>query len=571
MSFDKKALEKEVREYNQGKMSRRSFLTSVTALGLTAATAGSLATVYGGNVFAKSTKEVSEPGKGYDYIIVGSGSAGSALAYRLATTTDASILVLEAGGSDEVPEIHDPRLWGAALSTRAAKWFSTVEQPNTDSRTHSWPRGNAMGGTSGINAMIYARGHRSDFDNWAYDGCVGWDYKSVLKHYKELENFEGGENEYRSTGGPLNVTRPQPNLRHPGGQMFIDSCKALGHKENDDFNSERMEGPAWVNFTIKDQRRQSTAVAFLKPAMEQANLSVLTDAPVTKLIIENNRCVGVEYSHDGQPQIVRANNEVILSAGAIDTPRILMVSGIGPASHLSDVGVNSIIDLPGVGENLQDHVLGAGPNYESPTPVPESNYNHSEVYMWARSDSRLRAPDISALYISLPFSTPALPMDGINNGWSVLSGLMRPTSRGSIRLKSGNIKIPPIIDPNYLATDHDKITFSKATELAREIALQNAYKEVRKKEWLPGPNIKPGSAEWDEFVARSVNTFYHPTSTCRMGVDHMSVVDPELMVYGVSGLRIADASIMPCITTGNTNAPSIMIGWKCAEMIRAAV
>lgn len=568
MYLNKEDLEKEVNKYKRGEISRRSFMATLSAIGLTTVTAGSLATLYGGSVFAKSTREISGPGKDYDYIVVGSGSSGSSLAYRLAKQTDAKILVLEAGGADKIPEIHDPAKWGAALGTDATKWFETTEQAHTGGRTHNWPRGDVLGGTSSINAMIYARGHSSDFDSWAYDGCIGWDFQSVLKHYKELEHYEGGVSEYRSQGGPLNVSQPQPNLRHPGGDMFINACEGLGYKQTADFNSEQMEGPAWVNFTIKDQRRESTAVAFLKPAMESQNLSVLTDAPVTRLVFEDKRCVGVEYLHDGKPVRIRANNEVILSAGAIDTPRILMVSGIGPRNHLSDVGVKTKVNLPGVGENLQDHILGAGVNYESPEPIPASNYNNSEVYMWTKSDSRLKTPDISALYISGPFSTSALPMEGIKNGWSMLSGLMRPTSTGSIRLKSSDISEAPLIDPNYLATDHDKIVFSKATQLAREIAMHSAYRKVRRKEWLPGDSVKPGTPEWDEFIAKSVNTFYHPTSTCKMGVDSMSVVDPELKVYGVSGLRIADASIMPNITTGNTNAPSIMIGWKCAEMIR---
>lgn len=573
MYINKKDLENELNKYKRGDLSRRSFIASLSALGLTAATAGSLATLYGGKAFAKSSTEAEAPGsrKEYDYIIVGAGSAGSSLAYRLATETDAEILLLEGGGSDNIPEIHDPAAWGQALGTDATKWFTTTEQANTAGRSHDWPRGDVVGGTSSINAMIYARGHKNDFESWAYDGCVGWDFESVLKHYKELEHFEGGESAFRSQGGPLNVSQPQPNLRHPGGQMFIDACEGLGYEQNSDFNSERMEGPAWVNFTIKDERRESTAVAFLKPAMERSNLSVLTDAPVKKLVLEGNRCVGVEYLHDGKPVTVRTKNEVILSAGAIDTPRILMVSGIGPKNHLSDVGVKTAINLPGVGENLQDHVLGAGINYESPEPIPASNYNNSEVYMWARSDNRLITPDMSVLYINGPFSTPALPMEGIKNGWSMLSGLMRPTSTGSIRLRSSDIDKAPIIDPNYLATDHDKMVFSQATELARDIAMHSAYKGVRRKEWLPGDSIKPGTSEWDEFVAKSVNTFYHPTSTCKMGKDNMSVVDPELKVYGLSGLRIADASIMPNITTGNTNAPSIMIGWKCAEMIRNVI
>jgi len=331
-----------------------------------------------------------------------------------------------------------------------------------------------------------------------------------------------------------------------------------------------MEGPTWVDFTIKDHQRESTGVAFLRPAMERKNLTVLTDAPVTRVVVENGRCIGVEYLHAGQPRMVRADKEVVLSAGSIDSPRLLMLSGIGRSEDLKSVGIDPVLDLAGVGQNLQDHVLGGGPNYESPTPLPESNYNDSEVYMWARSDSRLVGPDMITLYLNIPFSTPALPMKGLKNGWSVLSGLARPTSRGTIRLKSNSMKDAPIIDPNYLATEHDRRGFSKATEIARETALQKAFSSVRAKEWLPGPDVKSGSSEWNEFLAKSANTFFHPTSTCKMGVDEMSVVDPQLRVYGIKGLRIADASIMPHITTGNTNAPSIMIGWKCAEMIRGA-
>ncbi|WP_020683853.1 GMC family oxidoreductase [Marinobacterium rhizophilum] len=570
MSLDKKTLASILRDYSEGDLGRRDFLKRASLLGISTAMAGSLATVYSNRVFAASTKEVDSIDDGYDYIIVGSGSAGSALAYRLATTTDARILVLEAGGMDDVPEIHDPRKWAQVLGTRASKWFRTTKQGYTANREHSWPRGNVIGGTSCLNAMIYARGHQSDFNSWAYDGCVGWDYQSVLADYKALEDYEGGENDYRGTGGPLPVTRPQPNLRHPGGQMFIDASKALGFKETDDFNGPQMEGPSWVNFTIKDQRRQSTGVAFLKPAMERKNLTVLTDAPALRIVTENGRCIGVEYLHAGKPQLVRADKEVILSAGAIDSPRLLMHSGIGRSADLKEAGIDPIVDLAGVGQNLQDHVLGGGPNYESPIAVPESNYNASEVYMWAKSDNRLAGPDMITLYLSVPFSTPALPMKGIKNGWSILSGLARPTSTGSIRLKSNKINDAPIINPNYLATEHDRRVFSQATELARETALQSAFAPVRAKEWLPGPTIKSGSVEWDEFIAKSANTFFHPTSTCKMGVDDMSVVDPELRVYGISGLRIADASIMPNITTGNTNAPSIMIGWKCAELIRGA-
>ena len=564
-------INKAVSDYAGGSVDRRQFIQRATAVGVTAGIAGSLATVFSNEAFASSTKDVDRVNRAYDYVIVGSGSAGAALAYRLATTTDASILVLEAGGDDDLPEIHDPGQWAAALGPRATKWFPTTVQPHTANRAHNWPRGNVFGGTSCLNAMIFARGHRSDFDDWAYAGCSGWDFNSVLPHYKALEDWEGGASDLRGEGGPLHVSLPSKKLRHPDGQRFIDASEALGYAETPDFNGPQMEGPAWVNFTIKDQRRQSTGVAFLKPAMGRSNLTVLTDAPVTRLIIEGDKCAGVEYLHNGKPRKVRANQETVLSAGAIDSPRILMHSGIGRSADLKEVGIKAVGDLAGVGQNLQDHVLGGGPNYESATPVQGSNYNHSEVYMWAKSDSSLPYPDMITLYLSIPFSTEALPMDDIKNGWSILSGLARPTSTGSIKLKSNNIEDAPIIDPNYLATGHDRRVLSQATHLARETALQGAFAPVRAKEWLPGPSVKYGSRDWDEFIAKSANTYFHPTSTCKMGVDEMSVVDPELRVYGIDNLRVADASIMPNITSGNTNAPSIMIGWKCAEMIRGSV
>ena len=244
---------------------------------------------------------------------------------------------------------------------------------------------------------------------------------------------------------------------------------------------------------------------------------------------------------------------------------------MGAADELQALGIAPVVDLPGVGRNLQDHILGAGPNYEAPEALPISAYNHSEVYMWWRSDARLPAPDVIALYVSVPFATEALSLEGVQHGWCMLSGLARPSSRGSLRLASPRFEDAPIIDPNYLSTEQDRRAFSFATELARELALHPAYGGQRAREVLPGASVKPGTPEWDAFLARSVNTYFHPTSTCRMGTDAEAVVDAELKVHGIEGLRVADASIMPQITTGNTNAPSIMIGWKAAEMMRAAM
>ncbi len=560
-----------VHAYRHGRLDRRSFLERATAAGVTLGVATSLAAIHGGTAFATSSREVDAVDDAYDVIVVGAGSAGAALAYRLATTTDARVLVLEAGAPDDLPEIHDPRAWGAVLATPATKWFATTPQPHTLDRVHNWPRGNVLGGTSALNAMVFARGHASDFDTWAYAGNPGWDHASVLEHFKAFEDYEGGASDLRGAGGPLHVSKPQPGKRHPGAEAFMAAAVDLGFPETASINGPTMEGPAWVDLTIKDQRRQSTATAFLKPAMERANLTVLTDAPVTGLTFDGTRCTGVTYLHAGEPRTVRAEREVVLAAGAIDSPRLLLLSGVGPADELRGLDIAPVVDLPGVGRNLQDHVLGAGPNYAAPGSMPVSEYNHSEVYMWWRSDARLVAPDVIVLYVSVPFATDAFSLDGVEHGWCMLSGLARPSSRGTLRLASAAFDDPPIIDPNYLATEQDRRAFGYATELARELALHSAYADQRAREVLPGPEIEVGTPAWDDFVRKSAHTYFHPTSTCAMGVGEMAVVDPSLRVYGTEGLRVADASVMPSITTSNTNAPSIMIGWKAADLVGAAM
>lgn len=560
-------LETSVDLYRKGRLSRRDFMRRAMAAGVTAGMAGALANGWSSEAWAVSTIATPKPARTFDYIVIGSGSAGSAVAGRLATGSDASVLMLEAGGDDTVPEVHDPQLWAASLGTRATKFFNTVPQRNADGRSHAWPRGNILGGTSALNAMIFARGHRSDYDSWAYAGNTGWSYEEVLPHFKAMETWEGGASDYRGDSGPIYISSPAADKRHEGAQAFMDACENLGYRETPDFNAERMEGQTWVNFNIKDFKRQSSATAFLRPAMARKNLLVLTDGPAVKLVVEKGRCKGVTYLHNGVPHTVYADREVVLSAGAVDSPRLLMLSGIGPAADLSEVGIAPVVDLP-VGEGLQDHILGAGVNYEAKGPVPLSHYNHSEVYMWERSDSRLPAPDAIALYVSVPFASTGHQLN-YEHGYCILSGVARPHSRGHVKLASADPSVPPIVDPNYLAEEQDWKAYRFATELCREIGADKAYAPFRKAEVLPGGG-ELSNAQWRDFLAKSLNTYFHPTSTCRMGVDEDAVVDPELRVYGVENLRVADASIMPSITTSNTNAPSMMIGWKCAEMLASA-
>lgn len=556
------ALERAVVDYNAGRIGRRTFMRRALALGVTAGMAGALASAWSGRAMAQSSATAPRPDPEYDYIIVGSGSAGAACAYQLAMAGK-KILVLEAGRDDDLEEVHDPRLWAASLGTDACKWFETLPSTHTDGRTHMWPRGNVLGGTSALNAMIFARGHRSDFESWAANGAPGWGWEEVLPHFIAMETYErGGEN--RGTSGPLFISQPQDGRKHEGAQAFMDACAALGFEETPSLNSGRMEGQAWVDFNIRDQRRQSSATAFLRPIMDMETVTILTDAPVLKLDMQGTHCTGVTYLHGGEPVSVRASAEVILSAGAIDSPRLLMISGIGIAADLQALGIAPVVDLP-VGDGLQDHVLGAGVNYEATGPVPVSHYNHSEVYMWERSEASKRAPDMIALYVSVPFASTGHALD-YEHGYCILSGVATPTSRGHVRLRSADIADAPIIEANYLATEEDWKSYRAATELCRAIGADDAYRPFRKRESLPQKDGDLTDAEWREFLSASLNTYFHPTSTCQIG----RVVDPELRVMGVEGLRVADASVMPHITTSNTNAPTMMIGWRAGSMIAGA-
>uniref|UniRef100_UPI0035CC1F0F GMC family oxidoreductase n=1 Tax=uncultured Sphingomonas sp. TaxID=158754 RepID=UPI0035CC1F0F len=553
-------------EYGRGKFDRRQFLNVAMAAGASFAVANALG-LAGGQAWAQSTRKAKAP-VAADYIVIGAGSAGATVAGQLALRTGASVLVLEGGLSDDTPLITDPARWPEALGSPFTGNYNTTPQRHANDRVVPYPRGEGLGGCSSVNCMIYNRGSASDYDDWAYNGATGWGWNSVLADYKELEDWQGGASVLRGAGGPLHVTQPDPAKGHEGARAFMAGAKALGYPESKDFNVQ-LEGPTWVNMTVYAGKRQNTATAFLRPAMEKrARLTVLTEAPVIKLVIEKGRCVGVTYLHAGKPVTVRATKEVILSAGALMTPKLLMLSGIGNATTLKSLGIAPLVDLAGVGENLQDHVLGAGVNYEAKGPVPPSNYNLSEVHMWWKSDPTLPVADISALYVSVPFATKELNLQQ-QHGYAILSGVMRPKSRGSVRITSSNPLAPPLIDPNYLAVEQDLVALKAATDLARAIGNSDAYRDIRKEELLPG-KAALSPVEYRDFLRKSVSTFFHPVGTAKMGTDAGAVVDPQLKVYGVEGLRVADASVFPTITTGNTNAPSIMVGWRAAKLIAGA-
>ncbi|WP_068083378.1 GMC family oxidoreductase [Novosphingobium rosa] len=564
MTMDSERLYAVLTDHARGGTDRRGFIQRAMAAGAGLALADAL-WLGAGPAFAQSTHKAA-PIAAADYIVIGAGSSGGTLAGELARRSGASVLVLEGGISDEIPQVTDPSQWPAALASSFTRNYATTPQLHANNRSIPYPRGEGLGGCSSVNCMIYARGTPQDFNDWAYNGATGWDWASVLPDYKALEDWQGGASEWRGVGGPLHVTQPDPAKGHEGARAFIEGAKSLGYAENKDFNSGPLEGPAWVNFTVYMGKRQNSAVAFLRPAIAAgAKLTVFTEAPVLRLVIEKGRCIGVEYLHAGRKVMVRANKEVILSAGALMTPKILTLSGLGDAAHLRKLGIAPVVDLPGVGANLQDHVLGAGVNFEGKHPVPPTNYNHSEVYMWSRSSSDQPVPDINALYVSVPFATKELNLQQ-TNGYAILCGVMRPKSRGSVTIASTDPRAAPLIDPNWLAAEQDMVALKAATELARAIGNSDAYKDICKSELLPGA-AAASPATYREFLKNSVSTYFHPVGTAKMGTDAMAVVDPHLRVYGVEGLRVADASVMPSITTSNTNAPSILIGYRGAKMI----
>ncbi len=562
--LDYKRLGELMKDHAAGAVNRRGFIGRAMAAGAAFAMADAL-WIGGGKAWAQSTRSTS-PVSAADYIVIGAGSAGATLAGELAQRTGASVLVLEAGLSDNSPLITDPAQWPAALASPFTKTYETTPQVHAQNRVIPYPRGEGLGGCSSVNCMIYCRGAAQDYDDWAYNGATGWGWDEVLPDYKELEDWQGGASAFRGAGGPLHVTKPDPAKGHEGARAFMEGAKSLGYPETLDFNGGQLEGPAWVNFTVHAGKRQNSAVAFLRPAMEKgAKLTVLTEAPVLKLVVEKGRCVGVQYLHAGRPVTVRADKEVILSAGAIITPKLLTLSGIGDSAQLKKLGIATVASLSGVGQNLQDHVLGAGVNFESKHPVPPTNYNHSEVYMWWKSTPSQPVPDINALYVSVPFATKELNLQQ-QHGYAILCGVMRPKSRGAVTVASPDPRAAPLIDPNYLQVEQDIVALKAATELARAIGNSDAYKDIRKSELLPA-SAADNPASYRDFLKKSASTYFHPVGTAKMGTDEGSVVDPQLRVHGIEGLRVADASVMPTITTGNTNAPAIMIGYRAAKLI----
>jgi choline dehydrogenase len=501
-----------------------------------------------------------------EVIIVGAGSAGCVVARRLAEA-GVEVLLLEAGGPDENPAIHDPTRSFEPLGSADDWCYETVAQSACAGRRIAHPRGKVLGGTSCLNGMIFVRGHRSDFDTWAYLGNAGWSHDDVLPLFKRYEDYDAGESELRATGGPLHVLS-QYEL-HPVVADLIEAAEQAGVPRNPDYNAERMEGVAPIQFTIKDGERHNTWRAFVQPIADRPNLTVLTGAHVHRLLFDGARCTGLELARDGSVHTVHAEHEVVVAAGAFDSPKLLMLSGIGPAAELRRHGIESRVDLPGVGDRLQDHVFSPLV-YSSARPIPPAVPGVMQFHglMFWHSRPGLPGPDLQALLGHLPHYPEGY--EGPMEGFTLTSMLTRPASRGTVRLASADPSAPPLIDPGYATCDVDVDAIVSGLHLLREVGAQPALDGWRGSEMCPGPDVR-SDGELRDYVRRSYSTIYHPTSTCRMGVDAGSVVDPRLRVHGVEGLRVADASVMPLITSGNTHAPTMMIAERAADEILGGV
>ncbi|WP_226008258.1 GMC family oxidoreductase [Natrinema salinisoli] len=506
---------------------------------------------------------------GYDFVIVGAGSAGCALAHRLSADPEADVLLLEAGRPDEKEEIHVPALFPSLFKTEYDWDYHTAPQSELNDREIYIPRGKMLGGSSSINAMIYIRGNPHDYDTWADLGNEGWGYDEMLEYFKHSEHFEPGDSEYHGQDGPLNVADPADP--HPVSSQLVEAAVEVGHVRNDDFNGEQQQGVGHYHVTQKDGQRCSAAKAFITPILDRDNLTVETGAQVTEIRFEGDRAVGVTYEQDGATHEADAAQEVIVSGGSINSPQLLMLSGVGPADHLAEHGIEVQTDLPGVGRNLQDHLFSfviherkAGPD----EPAPSSNIGEAGGFTYVDDDTP--APDLQYHFAPVYFMDNGLgnPDEGV--GFSVGATQVRPESRGRITLASADPFEDPVLDPKFLTEDTDWEKMVEGVKRAREIARADAMDEYRGPEVWPGEDVTTDE-EIREHIRETSHTVYHPVGTCKMGDDDMAVVDDSLRVHGVKNLRVVDASIMPTLTSGNTNAPTIAIAEKAADMIKSEV
>jgi choline dehydrogenase-like flavoprotein len=526
----------------------------------------------------------------YDYIVTGAGSAGCAVAARLSESGRHRVLLLEAGGEDRYPWIHVPMGYGRLFSNPRVNWmYESEPEPELEGRSMYQPRGKVLGGTSSINGMVYMRGNPADYDEWRQRGCTGWDWDSVLPYFKKAEDQERGPDEFHGIGGPLRVS-DQP-ARFELAEHWIAAATEAGLPANNDFNNGQQEGAGPFQSTTKGRRRWSTAAAYLRPARDRKNLTVTTNALATRVVIENGRATGVEFLRHGARQIARARGEVIVCGGVFNSPQLLQLSGLGPGELLHNLGIPVVRDMPAVGADLQDHFY-VRLAFRCTKPITLNDVANNPLrkvtaglqYIlfrtgplatngicaggFARSDQRLERPDIQ-LNFSL-WSFAERTRKGVFPhpfpGFTVSAVHLRPDARGAVRVKSADPLAPPAIRFNFLKTQYDLQALTAGMRLARKIVNQPALSSYVADELIPGKEVNT-DAEFEAAIRRNGISNLHPVGTCRMGADEASVLDPQLQVRGVGHLRVVDASVMPSVPAGNTNAPSIMIGEKASDMI----
>jgi choline dehydrogenase len=497
----------------------------------------------------------------FEFVVVGAGTAGCVLAARLSQDPGVRVLLVEAGSPVRTRAMRVPNAWPDNLGS-AADW-ANVTTGQAGAGPVAYPRGRGVGGSGAINAMAHVRGDRSVYDGWAADGAVGWGFADLLPYFRVSERADGGDPALRGTGGPIRVAPVPEGERHPVAEAFAAALCEAGCPATDDLSGAVPEGVAWADLAIAGGERVSAADAYLRPVLGRPNLTVAADSPVTGLVVRRGRCNGVRFVRDGVPVTARAVGEVIVCAGAVGSPQLLMLSGIGPAGRLRTLGLEPMADVPGVGQDLQDHPVVLV-SYASPAPLPASGYNHGEMYAALCSGLAGACPDLHLFPIVLPLAPAGCQPPP--SGYALVAAVVAPESRGSVRLASADPRAAPLIDPGFLSEGRDVDRLEEGLGLVRQAGASPQFAGVRLAEVWPGPQVRTRTGVRG-YLRRRVGSYYHPAGSCRMGTGPGAVVDPQLRVHGVAGLRVADASVMPTIPNAPLNATVLAIAERAAGLI----